>query len=279
MHLLKLEWLKQKSFRIFQIIAVMYFIALPSILLLVKKIKIPEGELPPSIPTIESFFMFPYVWPILGFIGNWICFFFLGFIGVIMVTNERQNKTMRQNIITGLSRKEYFLSKLYFILAVSGVATLYYVLCCLIFGFIHNDTVYVNTIMKNSDLAYRFFIMATGYMSLGFLIGVLIKRTGIALFLYLAYAAILEPILRWAVHFGFFQHKLGWNAFPESMHYFPINSFEDLVPIPFMEIADEFIRENGFDFMLSPSTAMIISLIYIALFWQWSFWKLKSSDL
>jgi hypothetical protein len=68
--------------------------------------------------------MFPTVWQYLGYIGNWLCFFFFGFLSIVVVTTEHSYRTMRQNIITGLSRQQYFLSKFYLIVVVSLLAAL-----------------------------------------------------------------------------------------------------------------------------------------------------------
>jgi len=223
------------------------------------------------VPTVESFFQFPNVWIYLGYVGSWLTFFFMGFMGVLMVTNEYANKTLRQNIITGLTRKDYFLSKLYFMLAVSICATIYYVIWALILGFIHTDTIYLNTIMKNADYVYRFFLMSFGYLTIGFLIGLLVKRTGIALFLYLAYAMIIENIVRYAVHLKVTQHQ--------SMKYYPMNALEDLAPIPFSDMAEGFAESNGFSIFLSPTEAVICAVIYTGLFLFLGWQKLQRGDL
>ena len=271
MHLLKLEWLKQKNFTMFRVMGLLFLIGLPSLLLIAKTFNLDVDNLPPFLPSIESLFQFPNVWIYLGYIGSWLTFFFLGFMGVLMVTNEYGNKTLRQNIITGLSRKQYFLSKLYFMLTISFCATAYYTIWCLLFGYIHTDTVYLNTVMKNADYVYRFFLMSFGYMTVGLLFGLLIRRTGIALFLYLAYAMIIENILRYAIHL-----RLTNN---HSMHYYPMNALEDLVPIPFSEMAQGFTEENGFSFFLSPTEALVCVVIYTLLFLRFGYWRLEKGDL
>lgn len=271
LHLLKLEWLKQKEFTIFRVMTILFLVALPSLLLIVKTFNIQADEMPPFMPTVDSLFQFPNVWQWLGYIGSWLTFFFMGFLGVLMVTNEYSNKTLRQNIITGLSRTDYFLSKLYFILTISICATVYYALWCLLLGFLHTDTVYLNTILKNSDYIYRFFVMSMGYLSLGMLIGLVIKRTGIALFLYLAYVMIIEKIIRYAVHLQVFKHQ--------SMKFYPVNSFSDLAPFPYSEMAAGFAKEQGFDFFLSPYQAVITAVVFISLFLFLSYRKLQKGDL
>ena len=98
MHLLQLEWLKQKNFTMFRVMTVLFLVGLPSLLLIVKTFNLPTENLPPMIPSVESLYQFPNVWIYLGYVGNWLTFFFMGFMGVLMVTNEYANKTLRQNI-------------------------------------------------------------------------------------------------------------------------------------------------------------------------------------
>ena len=270
-HLLKLEWLKQKDYILFRILLVVYAVMLPALLMIGKKIKISGGELPFN-PQI-SLFHFPTVWEWLAYIGNWLVFFVLGFMAVLIITNEHSFKTLRQNIITGLQRKNWFWSKALFILAISAAVTLYYALCSLAIGLYHamGDTIYMSTVFKNADYILRFFLMCLGYMSFGMLIGVLVKRTGIALFVFLGYSFFLEPVIRWVVHLKLFK-----NA---SMNYYPMNVFEDLCPVPFSDQANRFASEYNFDLFLQPSVAIGLAVFYILLLNWFAYKRLTTSDL
>ncbi|RMG88333.1 MAG: hypothetical protein D6714_00895 [Bacteroidetes bacterium] len=270
MYYLRLEWLKMKKLRTFQAIIFLFAIALPGLLLTTKSFNVNPEDMPPFLSSFDLLFRFPTVWEWLGYIGNWLAFFFLGFLAVIMVTNEYAYRTLRQNIINGLSRNEFFATKIGFMLVICLAATLYYTAWCLGFGFWHTDTVYQSTVVKNSDYILRFFLMSLGYMSFGFLLGMVVKRTGIALLLYLTYSVIIESILR-GLHLYFFQNR--------SMNFFPMNVFEDLAPFPVLEKADGFTQENGFELLLPPAEAMLASVGYILLFTGLSYWVLKRSDL
>lgn len=269
-YLFKLEWLKQKNFSVFKTMLVLYIVALPGLFLVAKTINIEGEDMPPFLPSIDHLFMFPAVWEWLAYVGNWLSFFFLGFLGVLMVTNEHRNKTLRQNIITGVSRKQYYFSKLTFIIGLCLGATLYYTLCCLVFGFLHNESIYLSTITKDSQFIFRFFLMALGYMSFGFLLGMLIKRTGIALLLYITYVMVIESILR-GIHYYFFEHV--------TMNWYPLNAIEDLAPFPVFRLADPFIEEKGFDTCLSATEAILLSSFYIVIFLFFSYRLLKKADL
>ncbi len=267
LYLLQLEWKKVRRLTAFQLFTISYMILLPAILLTGKRF----DELPPPINTNEVFFMFPTVWEYLGYIGNWLCFFFFGFLSIVVVTTENSYRTMRQNIITGLSRKQYFLSKLYFIIAVSFFAALYYALCGFLIGYFNTEVIYSHKVSQNADYIPRYFLMCLGYMSFGLFLGFIIRRTGIALFLYLAYIMFIELILRWGVHLQIAEHR--------SMHFYPMNAVEDLVGVPFLEMADEFTSKYGFSIYLQPWEATITVGIYSALFLYLAYRKVAYSDL
>lgn len=261
------EWLKWSKQLIFRIVCAFYVILLPSVLLLGKKLP----ELPPPIGTTEVMFIFPTVWNYLGYIGNWLCFFFFGFFAVISITMEFNNRTLRQNIITGWSRQDVFLAKFGSIGALSLLATLYYVLCALLIGYTHTDVVYLSKVFQEGDIIFRYWLMSFSYMTFGLLIGFLIRRTVIAVFLYLIYIMILEPVLRWGVHRYFWEHP--------SMHFYPMNATEDLLAAPLSPIAEEFAQKAGFNLFMSPFEAIITTLIYTTVFIFVVFSHLKKADL
>lgn len=267
LHLIKLEWKKFRNYRVFKVMIGFYIVLLPLLLLLFKNIP----ELPRELDSFDSFFMFPTIWSYLGYIGNWLCFFFLGFIAVIIVTSEFGNRTLKQNIITGLSRKEYFMAKVSFMLSIAFFATLYYLLVGLIIGFFNTRTIYISKVLEAWDMIPRYYLMCIGYMSFGLMMGFLIRRTGIAIFLYLSYVMFIELVIRWAFHLKMFQHK--------SVHFYPMNAVEDLIPMPFPGQIDDFVREFKFEFFLSPVEAVITTLVYTSLFLFVCYRRVTKSDL
>lgn len=267
MYLLKLEWLKWRKNIAFRIIAISYFVLLPTVLMLGKRIP----ELPPPIGTNEVLFIFPTIWIYLGYVGHQIIFFLFGFLTILIVCSEYSYKTLRQNIITGLDRKQFFWGKFYFVTSLAFVATLYFILCGLVIGGLHTDVIRMQKVFQHADYFYRFFLLSLGYMSFAMLLGFLVKRTGLALFLYFGYVLVGELILRWGIHYNIIKHK--------SMHFYPMNAIEDLIPIPFSQVADSFAKEHGFGFFLTSTEATITSLIYVILFFWLIFNYLKRSNL
>ena len=58
---------------------------------------------------------FPIIWHITTFFASQFKFFF-AIVVVSMIGNEYSNKTIKQNLIDGLSKKEFILSKFYTII-------------------------------------------------------------------------------------------------------------------------------------------------------------------
>ena len=262
-----MEWQKWSKHTVFRLCIAAYVVMLPAILLAGKKLP----DMPPPIVSTKVLFMFPTVWEYLGFVGNWLTYFLFGLLGVILITSEFSYKTFRQNVITGLDRSQFFYSKIAFYFAICLFGTLYYALVALIIGYFNTESIYWQKVWQHLDYLPRYLMMCFGYMSLGMVFGFLIKRTALALIGYLGYSFFLEPVLRWAVHRNIWQHQ--------SMHYYPVNGFEDLVPAPFIGFADDFLKQFGFSLFLTPWQAVTVSTCYISLF-LWISWRIvRKSDI
>ena len=265
-YLLQLEWLKVKSYRAFIVLLGLYGLLLPAFMFSAKKMPIPK-----QLGGNEILFMFPNVWLYLGYIGNWLVFFLMGFLAVQAISNETANRTLRQNIINGLSRTDFFLSKLSFLTLINIAATLYYMVWALIFGFTNTETVYISKIYENIDTSGRYFLMCMGYSSLGLFLGVLFSRSILGLFVYFSYIMFIEKIIRYLL----IRKVLGSKA----MLFAPANAFNDLVPPPVPKILNQTIEGTDIRLFLYPTEAIITSTIYIFIFLYGAYYLLKTRDL
>lgn len=266
-YLFQLEWLKWKSHRVFLLFILFYSILLPGVLLAGKGMP----DLPDPIGSNDILFMFPTVWTFISYIGNWLAFFLLGYLGVVIVTTEYQNKTLRQSIMSGVSRDDFLWAKLLFAAGISLAATLYMILSGLAIGFLNTEVVVSSKLWAHTAMFPRYWLMCFGYMSFGMLVGFLIKRTGLALLIYLGYISFVEPVFRWAIHRKFFPD--------ESIHFYPVNSIEELVQPPYGKILGEFANKEGFSFNLTSTQAVITASIYILIFIFLMKRKVEKSDL
>jgi len=266
--LLSLEYKKFRKNSVVIVLGMFYLILAPTLILVAKEIFKSAQGMP--VP-LANFFEFPTVWDYMGYIGNWLTSFFLGFIVIYMITSEVASKTMRQSIINGLSRKDYFLGKFYTIVTLSAVATLIYALSTVMVGIFHTDGYDFELIIDNNWAMSRFFLMSMGYMTFAMLIAFTMRRSGLAIFFYLVYVMILEVVLRYT-QVWLWQH--------ESMKWWPMNTIEDLMPNPFFRAGDTFLNsEYGFGMLLSYNWAIIGSIIYILIFVALSWRSLNKRDI
>lgn len=125
-------------------------------------------------------FNFPLIWHIIPFFASYFKLFF-AFIVVSMVANEYSNRTVKQNLIDGLSKKEFILSKFYFILVYSALSTLFIGIATLIIGLLHSSHTDFSIILINIEFIAAYFFKLLGFFSFCLFMAVLIKRSAFAL--------------------------------------------------------------------------------------------------
>jgi ABC-2 type transport system permease protein len=265
--LLKLEWLKIRSYKPFWVLAGAYVAIMACFMPFIRSIKIPK-----EVFDINSALMFPNVWHNFAFWGNWAAFFSLGFLSVLSITNEYEYKTLRQGVISGLSRTDAFLSKVLFIVSLSALATVVYALLGLLFGALTTETIYASRVTEGLSWMGNYFVMCLGFSSFALFLGTLLRRSGVSLFLFLTWEFFIEPILRYAFHFRLISKN-------ESMHYYPMKAFNSLVPVPIPKMASGMVNNSEVSYVFNTNTAMIVAIVYIGLLLFGTYYLLKNRDL
>lgn len=265
--LILLEWKKFKSNTVFRVLAAMYLLLAPFIILMGRDI-VDKMQLP--MLTSAEIYEFPKVWDYQGYIGNWLVPFCLGFLTIYIITSEVGNKTMRQNILTGLTKKSFFISKLLSILIMALGATFIYAVSTIAIGIINTDGIDLELVMDNNFAIIKFFLLCLGYMTFALLVAFTIRRGTLAIFFYFFYF-ILEAIFQ-GIHVYYYTHV--------SRNYWPINSIEDLHPFPLLRLPDFFTdKEWNFSILLPDSHAVLMSLVYISLFVAISYRSFMKRDI
>jgi len=267
--LLKLEWLKFRKHKTFRVLMLLYIFLFPAVILFPKTINV-SGSIE-ELSNVSSYYLFPNIYASAGYIGSWIVFMLMGLMGVVLITIEFDYKTLRQNIITGLSRNQFLIGKLSFIGSLSFFLAFYFIIVSLVIGFLNSESIYISRVMEGIPYFFLFFIQSFAYLLAGFLIGIFVKRTGLSLIIYFAYAMFIENILRHVIH----KQIIG----NESVNFYPFNAFEDLLPIPVPKILGEMVETSGFSLIMDRPIALTISLIYIALFIGLLFIRMRKVDL
>lgn len=254
--------MKMRSYTLFKVIAGFYLIFLPASLLITKTWNMNPNNMGFDVKT---FLMFPSVWNYLAYTGNWIAYFIFGFLGVTLITNEFSDRTLRQNIISGMSRTSFFNAKVVFISAISVVATLYFIVVGLMIGFFNTETIYWAKVWQESGIIIRYFMMCFTYLSFGLMLGMLMKRTALATIFYFIYVFFIELVWRWGVHYQIVKGTQN-NTIIKTMHFYPMNIVEDLTPTPLPTVVQSMSNDFKFPIFLSPTEALLGSIFYAILF-------------
>jgi hypothetical protein len=144
----------------------------------------------------------------------------LGIYIVIAITNEFQYNTIRLNLINGLTRTEFTLSKFLLILVICVLSVIVVFAAGLIIGIDKSDTQAPVHMLNKSVFLLGYFLELLLYLNFALLAGMWLKRTGISIFVVLIYPLLVEPILRW--------------QFPDNIdRFFPIKAMDQLIVFPF----------------------------------------------
>ena len=267
LRLLQIEWLKFYKNKVVWVMLGMFAVLLPAKLSIGSSLE----NLPPPLPSSSIFTEFPTVWGYLGYNGSWQGFFFLGFLAIYIITSEYANKTAKQSIIQGMTRKEFFIGKISSIVLISALATIYFTIVGGLTGVAHTENWTFEMLLGHGYIIPRFFLMILSYCSFAFLIALLLRKTGLSLLMYFSYILFLEPVIRLIYN----------NYFPGRSHiFFPMNAAEDLCPLPLYELIPEFMQQNGkLVELLTPLEAISASSIYTIVFVAIAYFVFMKRDM
>lgn len=257
--LLSIEFFKLKHNRASKVLVIFYFGLLASIAL-VTALKIEIGPISFQLAD-QGIFEFPYIWHFNTYIAALFKFFLL-FVIVSMVANEYANKTLKQNLIDGLSKKEYILSKFYMVIAMSLVSTLFVFIVSLILGLIYSKNTTVNVIFTDLEYFIGFFVKLVSFFSMGLFMGIWIKRSAFAIGgLFIFY--IIEALSTWVLSF-FVSHSLIDTIRP----ILPFNSSALLIKEPFSRMDDVRNISDQLGGIVELDYSVPIFNIFISLLWS-----------
>lgn len=224
-----IEFEKLRTNRSSRILIGAYFILLTSIAL-IAAIKFDIGPIKFHLAE-QGIFNFPYIWHFNAYIGAWFKIF-LAVVIVSMTANEYSNKTIKQNLIDGLSKREFLHSKWVMVLAFAGISTLFIFVVSLILGLTYSNYNEFSIIVQ--DLAYlvAYFIKLVAFFAFCLFLGTAIKRSAFALgFLgiWQMFEGICYGLLRWK--------SPEWLDAETIYRFFPLNAMSNLVREPFSRLS------------------------------------------
>ena len=278
LRLLQIEFIKLWNNRSSRILIFTYFILVTSIAL-VSMIKFDFGDIHFQLAD-QGIFNFPYIWHFNTYFVAWFKLF-LAIVIVSMMANEYSNKTIKQNLIDGLSKKEFVLSKFLTVLMFALISTLFVFVVSLILGLIYSDYNEVSIIFSDLEFVLAYFLKLTGFFSFCLFLGVLVKRSAFALgFLFIW--QILELIATVVCEQKLFGTKNG--VADTVMGFFPLQSMYNLIeePITRLNVIQTAAKQLGADFSMDYHVEwyeMLIVSAWTFLFIYGSYALLKKRDL
>ncbi|WP_027138877.1 ABC transporter permease [Gaetbulibacter saemankumensis] len=219
-------------------------------------------------------FNFPVIWHLTTFFASQFKFFF-AIVVVSMIGNEYSNKTIKQNLIDGLSKKEFILSKFYTIIFFSIVSTLLIGMISLSIGMYYSSYTEFSLIIRETNFLLAYLVKLIGFFSLCLFFGMLAKRSAFAL----AFIFILF-ILEWIL-FALMTWKINMDIAEKIQNFFPLKSMYNLIEQPIQRIAMTKIPDKTaivYDYAVHWYEITIV-LGWTALFIFLSYRLLKIRDL
>jgi len=275
--LLSIELQKIWKNKASRVLTLTYFILL-TFIALIASIKFDLGVFKLHLAEM-GIFNFPFIWHFNTYIAA-ILKLFLAIVIVSMMANEYSYGTLKQNLIDGMSKKEFILSKFLTILLFALVSTIFIFLLSLILGFSFSSYTEIGIVFSDLDYLLGYFIKLIGFFSFCLFLGILVKRSAFA----------LGFLLVWNIIEGILKGILTYKIFPDSKiaayitQFFPLESMSNLIVEPFSrlsvvksigtQIGIENTKDYGVHFL-----SILIVLAWTLIFNLLSYRLLKNRDL
>ncbi len=280
--LLSIEFQKIWKNKASRVLLLTYFILL-SFIALIASIKFSIGTFEIRIAD-QGIFNFPYIWHFNTYVAAFFKIF-LAIVIVSMMANEYTYGTLKQNLIDGLSKKEFILSKFLVVGSFAAASTIFVFIMSLILGYSFSSYNELSIVFSDLEYLLAFFIKLFAFFSFCLFLGILVKRSAFALgFLFVWFVG--ENIFYWLVKFvilgGDDKHK---NFGDTIIQYFPIEAMSNLIKEPITRLTAIKTIENAVggaqtakDYSIHFSQISIV-LVWTFIFILTSYYILKKRDL
>lgn len=263
--LAKIDFKKLSHYRTFWVLIILYFLTLGLItasgMEFLKWLAGKGANFGNNIDILRiPLYHFPDIWQNITYVSLYFQLV-LAIVVIISITNEFSYKTIRQNIIDGMDRKDFLISKLSTIFLITLASTLFVFLIGLVTGLVYTPESEMRFIFTNIEFIPAYFLATFFYLALVMLFAVWIKRAGLAIGLVLIY-----PALEYA--FG--------ASLPDSLDplipYLPYHALNGIIKMPFQRYVFMEIQDY-----VDP-VSVVVALAYIALFVYLAYRNLVKRD-
>lgn len=277
LRLLNIELHKLRYNRAAKVISIIYFVLI-TFIALISSIEFNFGDFHFRVAD-QGIFNFPYIWHFNTYVAA-ILKLFLAIVIVSMMSNEYSYRTLKQNLIDGLSKKEFVLSKFLTVLLFAAISTIFIFFVSLILGLLFSDYKEIGIIFSGLQYIGAYFLKLVAFFSLCLFLGVLVRRSAFALgFL------IIWQIIEWLVY-----GLMKWQLFKDTeiadqiSIIFPLNAMANLIkePISRLGAIQSAATQLGENFSKTYEVGylnVLIVLIWTGIFIYGSYAILKKRDL
>ncbi|RYJ41788.1 ABC transporter permease subunit [Flavobacterium beibuense] len=276
--LLTIELQKLWKNRSSKVLIITYFVLL-SFLAFISSIKITLFGAEIKLAD-QGVFDFPYIWHFNFFIAA-ILKIFLALIIVSMMSNEYTYGTLKQNLIDGLSKKEFLTSKVLTVLLFSAASTVFVFIVTILLGYSFSSYTEASIVFSEMGYVFTYFLKLVAFFCFCLFAGVLIKRSAFAIgFIALWY--VIEKIIHFSLMKWVFSDDKSLQA---AINFMPLESMYNLIKEPITKFKSYKAIEGQVSGAINERFygvhwyEIVIVLAWITIFITLSYKILKKRDL
>ncbi|TSE10736.1 MULTISPECIES: ABC transporter permease [Aquimarina] len=278
LRLLNIEFQKLRYNKAAKVLTITYFVLITAIAL-IASYEFSFGGVNFRLAD-QGIFNFPYIWHFNAYIAAWLKLF-LAIVIVSIMANEYTNRTLKQNLIDGLSKKEFLASKFLTVVVFSLISTVFLFIVSLILGLIFSDYNEFSIVFSGIEFIFAYFLKLVGFFSFCMFLGILIKRSAFALG-FLIFWQIIEGLVR--LLSSLFKWKFDSDIIDKIIPFLPLESMSNLVNEPFtrLNFVQSAANQLGENFKSDYAVhwyEILIVLVWTAIFINLSYRLLKKRDL
>ncbi len=188
--LFRIELIKTLNYNPFRIILLLHML-----FFLLGLFALPRIDIKFPFLSIVPLYQFPHVWNFTTWIGGFYNIT-LVLLVIMMTCLEFSNKTYKQQVIFGMSRKELFMEKLVLIFLLSVYVVVLLFLTSLVSGLIYSYKITFAIIFDRSYLILYSFLQTFAFLSLGILFALIFRNVILSVLIFGFYRIFFEPIIR-----------------------------------------------------------------------------------
>lgn len=271
MKLIKLEWLKFKGHRFFLIGTGLYVLCMIGLILGIGQVR-PLGNKASDQDALivigsfadMGFYKIPYVWHHITYFAG-VFKFIPAFILLFFVANEYKFKTYRQNLIDGLTKSQFYLSKMFSVLGFSIFSTLIIGLTGFLVALIYNPDIPIMDLFQGGEFLLAYFAEVLCLITFAVFLTFLLRSSTVAIIILLLYYSLVEPII-------------GYSLMGDYDIFLPTKASRDLINQPFARMSNmsELLGIETAETV--PIKELIITFAYTVVFALGGYLILKKRD-